>query len=169
MNGSLLVDAFGHHVWATLKVIDACEGLTDEQLATTLPGTFGTILDTLRHTVSADVNYLQVFTTDGPAEVDEESADLSAMRAAMQAMGDAWQALLATELDPERPVTRHREDGSTSTAPLGVRLAQVVHHGSDHRSQICTALTSLGLEPPDIDLWAYAGMGGRLSKTEPTG
>jgi uncharacterized damage-inducible protein DinB len=42
-----------------------------------------------------------------------------------------------------------------------VRLAQVVHHGTDHRSQVSTALTSLGVEPPDIDVWAYAREFGR--------
>jgi uncharacterized damage-inducible protein DinB len=168
MNGSLLADAFGHHVWATLQVIDVCAGLTDEQLATTVPGTYGSIIDTLRHTVNADVSYLTVFSDDGPAELDEEGADVATMRSAMEAMGPAWAALLATNLDPATPVTRRRDDGSTSTAPLGIRLAQVIHHGTDHRSQICTALTALGIEPPEIDVWSYAWKDDRLSETEPT-
>jgi uncharacterized damage-inducible protein DinB len=54
MTRSLLADAFDHHVWATLTVLDACGSLTDEQLATTVPGTYGSILDTLRHLVGAD-------------------------------------------------------------------------------------------------------------------
>jgi uncharacterized damage-inducible protein DinB len=168
MNGSLLSDAFGHHVWATLRIIDVCAGLTDDQLAATVPGTFGSIIETLRHTVGADVSYLTVFTDAGPAEIDDETADLPAMRAAMEAMGPAWAALLATDLDPEAMIVRYRDDGSESAAPLGVRLAQVVHHGTDHRSQICTALTGLGIEPPEIDVWAYAWKDGRLTETEPT-
>jgi len=47
---------------------------------------------------------------------------------------------------------------------MGVRLAQVLHHGSDHRSQICTALTSLGVEPPSIDVWDYGETTGRVSE-----
>jgi uncharacterized damage-inducible protein DinB len=168
MNGSLLADAFGHNVWATLQVLDVCAGLTEEQLATTVPGTYGTIIDTLRHTVVAEVNYLAVFTADGPMLADSETADIPTLRAAMEAMGPAWAALLATDLDAELPLTRTRDDGSTSTAPLGVRLAQVVHHGTDHRSQVCTALTALGIEPPEIDVWAYAWKDGRLSETPPT-
>ena len=39
---------------------------------------------------------------------------------------------------------------------MGIRLAQALHHGTDHRSQICTALTTLGVEPPEIDVWAFA-------------
>ena len=44
---------------------------------------------------------------------------------------------------------------------MGLRLAQVVHHGTDHRSQVCTALTSFGITPPEIDLWAYGEATGR--------
>ena len=54
MTKSLLADAFDHHVWATLRVIDACLALTPEQLQTNVPGTYGSILDTVRHLVGAD-------------------------------------------------------------------------------------------------------------------
>lgn len=63
---------------------------------------------------------------------------------------------------------RYRDDGSESGAPLGVRLAQALHHGTDHRSQICTMLTVLGVTPPEIDVWDYAWSDGRLTETEPT-
>src|SRR3954449_2839278 len=118
MNGLLLADAFAHHVWATLRIIDACEPLTPEELGTIVPGTYGTILDTLRHTVAADVSYATLFTTEGPGEVDEEHADLPTLRGATEATGGAWAAVLRTELDPTVLITRHRDDGSTSTAPL---------------------------------------------------
>jgi uncharacterized damage-inducible protein DinB len=55
MPTSLLIDAFAHHNWATQRVIDACAALTPEQLATPAPGTYGSIIDTLRHLVGADV------------------------------------------------------------------------------------------------------------------
>lgn len=168
MSGSLLADAFGHNVWATIRLLDTCASLSDEQLASTVPGTYGSIIDTLRHTVFADVSYLTVFNASGPEAGDEETADIPTMRALVEAMGPAWAALLETDLDPTTTVTRYRDDGSTSSAPLGVRLAQVVHHGTDHRSQVCTALTALGIEPPDIDVWAYAWEGDRLAETEPT-
>jgi uncharacterized damage-inducible protein DinB len=59
-------------------------------------------------------------------------------------------------------VVRRRDDGSESQAPLGIRLAQATHHGTDHRSQVCTALTTLGVEPPAIDVWDYAWKDDRL-------
>lgn len=163
-----LADAFGHHVWATLRVIDACLELSPQQLHTAVPGTYGSILDTIRHTVGADVGYLWVLTDGARPAVDEESLDLPALRTAMVENGPAWSDLLATDPDPERVVVRHRDDGSSSFAPMSLRLAQAIHHGTDHRSQICTALTTLGIEPPEIDVWAFGAEDGRVHATEAT-
>jgi uncharacterized damage-inducible protein DinB len=49
----------------------------------------------------------------------------------------------------------------SATITMGFQLAGVLQHGTDHRSQVCTALTSLGVEPPQIDLWAYGEATGR--------
>lgn len=170
MARGLLADAFAHDNWATLRLIDACLALDEAQLATTVPGTFGSIIDTMRHLVGADRSYLELLSDEvAPLpEGQEESMDPAALRAVMVEDGPAWQKLLAEELDPDRMVVRHRDDGSTSGAPLGVRLAQVIHHGTDHRSQVCTALTSLGIEPPEIDVWAWAWDQGTLTETDPT-
>lgn len=168
MSTSLLADAFGHHVWATLRIIDACMELDEDQLATTVPGTYGSILETVRHTVGADVGYLSLLTDGRRAELteDEEARmDLRQLRDAMAENEPLWRELLVRDLDPDVDVVRHRDDGTDSHAPMGIRLVQAIHHGTDHRSQICTALTSLGIEPPEIDVWAYADSHGRLRVT----
>jgi uncharacterized damage-inducible protein DinB len=170
MDGRLLRDAFGHHVWATHPVIDASAQLTRAQLASTVPGTYGSIIDTLRHLVGADSSYLWLLSGGEVTAMDDEAeaaADLTTLRAAMDEDGRVWARVLERDLDPDALVTRHRDDGSSSSAPLGVRLAQVIHHGTDHRSQVCTALTTLGVTPPDIDVWDYAASDGRLSETPP--
>jgi uncharacterized damage-inducible protein DinB len=156
MTASLLDDAMAHHIWATERLIDACGALTAEQLRTPAPGTYGTILDTLRHLVSSDGWYLTIFRdwTKLIDEDDDPDATLAELRSAIGANGAAWMELLAGELDGESDMVE-RGDGWDFHAPLGLRLAQVVHHGTDHRSQVCTALTSLGVEPPEIDLWDY--------------
>jgi uncharacterized damage-inducible protein DinB len=171
MTRSVLADAFDHHVWATLRILDACRELTSDQLKTSVSGTYGTILDTLRHTVGADCGYLWVLTDGSHARIEddeEQSMDLAALRAAMADNGPAWKELLESEPDPDGVIVRRRDDGTESAAPLGVRLAQAIHHGTDHRSQVCTALTSLGIEPPGIDAWAYAEAKGTLVVTQST-
>jgi uncharacterized damage-inducible protein DinB len=166
MDGRLLRDAFEHHVWATLTLIDTCAQLSPAQLDSTVPGTYGSIIDTLRHLVDADTSYLSLLSGGQVRPLDEEDgADLATLRAAMAADGPVWARVLERDLDPDIVVTRHRDDGSTTSAPLGIRLAQVIHHGTDHRSQVCTALTILGVTPPGIDAWDYAASLGRLSET----
>jgi uncharacterized damage-inducible protein DinB len=168
MHRSILADAIDHHVWATIRMIDACLALTPEQLETTVPGTYGTIIETVRHTVGADASYLWLLSGGRVPEVDEASMDLMALRAAMERHGPIWASVVEADLDADALMVRQRDDGSTSTAPTGIRLAQVIHHGTDHRSQVCTALTSLGVTPPEIDVWDFASSQGRLSDTPPT-
>jgi len=164
MTRPILADAFTHHVWATVRLIDACLALTPDQLATTVPGTYGSIIDTMRHLVGADASYLFVMSGGRSPVIDEETMDLPELRTAMEDHGSAWSSVLAGDLDPDTVVVRHRDDGSEGHAPLGIRLAQVVHHGTDHRSQICTALTTIGVEPPAIDVWDLAEAQGRLAE-----
>lgn len=166
MTTSLLSDAFGHHVWATQRLIDECATLTPAQLATPAPGTYGSILVTLRHLTASDGWYLSFFRDDA-AQIDEEAeASLAELRSAMTTNGARWMELLAGEIDSDEDVVE-REGGWEVHSPMGVRLAQVVHHGTDHRSQICTALTSLGVTPPEIDVWAFARATGRERSVPP--
>ena len=168
MSRSLLGDPFAHHVWATLRLIDTCLVLTPEQVARGVPGTYGSILETMRHLVGADSSYLFALTGGRVPVIDEDQMDLPQLRTAMEGNGAAWSSLVAQDLDPDLVVVRHRDDGSESHAPMGVRLAQALHHGTDHRSQICTVLTTLGVEPPAIDAWDFADQDGRLVEVPPT-
>jgi uncharacterized damage-inducible protein DinB len=168
MSRSPLADAFAHHAWATVRLIDTCLDLSPEQLETAVPGTYGSILDTLRHLVGADCGYLSTVTGGLVARIDEDRMDLAELRAVMERNGAAWSTFVARDLDPDAVLVRRRDNGSEVRAPLGIRLAQALHHGTDHRSQVCTALTTLGIEPPEIDAWEYALQDGRLVETPPT-
>ena len=161
MTTSLLSDAFRHHIWATEVILETCAGLTDDQLKTPAPGTYGPIIETLRHIVQADSFYLRIFTEGRIPEIDGDAKlSLDELREAFSAYGAAYDDLLATNPDPDAWVIE-RGDAGEFHSMTGLRLAQVVHHGSDHRSQVCTALTSLGITPPEIDLWAYGEAVGR--------
>jgi uncharacterized damage-inducible protein DinB len=164
MDASILGDAFAHHSWATLRLIDACLELEPEQLETVVPGTYGSILDTMRHIVGGDAWYLFVMTEERVPNIDESTMDLGDLRKATEGHAGEWPRLLAERSDPETVVVRTHEDGSQTSATIGIRLAQVLHHGSDHRSQVCTALTSLGVEPPTIDVWDYGETIGRVNE-----
>jgi len=149
MPRSPLADAFGHHVWATLRLIETSESLDEGQLQATAAGTYGSIIDTLRHLVASE-------------RVDDEHLALADLRAVMVEDGPEWSRVIAELDDPDRIVVREYPDGRVNRSPAGIRLAQVLHHGTDHRSQICTILTTLGIEPPDIDVWEFGVQDGRI-------
>ena len=159
MTTSLLSAAFAHHFWATERLIEACTVLTPQQLQTPVPGTYGSILDAFRHLAEGDSLYLSVVSGQ-PAAPTGGEASLAEVRSLLRRNGAAWTALLARDLDPDADVVE-LDNGWEFHIPMGVRLAQVVQHGTDHRSQVCTALTSLGMAPPEIDVWAFAEATGR--------
>ena len=163
MTTSILSDAFGHHIWANRLILDACAALTPEQLAPPVLGTYGSIETTLRHLIQADSFYLWVHDGsegEGPPIRSEDTLSIAELRAANDRHAEGYRELLAGAQDPDIDVAEHGE-GWDYVATLGIRVAQIVHHGSDHRSQICTGLTALGVAPPDIDLWAYGATTGR--------
>ena len=84
------MDAFGHHVWATLTLIDTCLALAPEQLGTSVPGTYGSILATLRHLVGADASFLPALTGGRVTVIDQEPMDLADLRTTMERDGEAW-------------------------------------------------------------------------------
>jgi uncharacterized damage-inducible protein DinB len=144
--------------------------LTAEQLQTVAPGTYGPILRTMQHLVGSDSWYLFDIAGDPARKIDPEQMDLAGLREAIVSDGEAWSRLLADDPDADRVVTEvDEEDGFERDATMGVRLAQALHHGTDHRSQICTGLTSLGVEAPAIDVWDYGLAHGRVTDRMPPG
>jgi uncharacterized damage-inducible protein DinB len=168
MSSSLLEAAFAHHVWATSRVIDACLDLSDEGLKTSVPGTRGPVLDTLRHLVLSDAFDLFTLNGDRAYYLDDEHLPLAEARVVMARNGSGWAAYLSRPLDPDEIVHEvDPTDGFERWAPIGFRLAGVLNHGTDHRSQICTALTTLGVEPPKIDVFDFGLGEGRIVEKMP--
>ena len=163
---SLLEAAFSHHVWATVRLIDACEELSSDQLQHVVPGTRGPIIETLAHIVDGDTWDLAILEARNLADVADARPDLPALRRVMTANGARWSSFLASSPDPEALVTEiDPTDGFRRVASVGMRLAGTLDHGSDHRSQICTAITSLGLRPPDLAVMTFGVEVGRVEES----
>jgi uncharacterized damage-inducible protein DinB len=156
MTGSALDEAFAHHTWATERLFDACADLTDDQLAATAPGTYGSIQQTLHHLVESDRWYVHFYPPGDqlPTMAEEPPLSLRELRSEMARNGEAWPQVLRTLTDGAADVASRGAE-FVFHSPVAIRLAQVIQHGTDHRSQVCTILSSLGIEPPEIDVWAY--------------
>lgn len=152
-----LLDAFRHHAWATRRLIDACEGLAEEELSASLPGGYGSPLATLKHILGAEAFYRSLFSGSFP---DWDWRDDGVEPAAKLAgwaddMASFWEELLSGTFDADRVLSQTRSDGSARRLRSGVMLAQALHHGNVHREQVSAVITSLGQEPPDLSAWAY--------------
>ena len=154
MNTLLLL--LQHKTWATLRLLEHCQSLVDEQLNLTIPGTYGTILDTLRHVVSADEDYYTVLTGEQPAAwflaETWDTVSLDDFAVSTRRLGPAWEAVAEDADIQRRPAVFPDGIGW----PGAVLVAQALHHADDHRTQICSILGAHGLEVPRLDVWAYA-------------
>ena len=159
MNGALL-EAFRHNSWATRQLLAFCRDLSEEQLAASATGTYGSIRATFNHLVISDGRYLRRLAGGGPAWVDRpDDAELDQLAAWTEEAGQRWERLLAEPVDAEHAFVVG--DGDVEVRG-GVIVAQALHHGNAHREQICAVLTGLGVEPPDIQPWAYGWATGRM-------
>lgn len=156
----VLLDAFRHNSWATQQLIAACRGLSQEQLTAFATAGFGDILATFNHIILSDAGYLRRLSGLAPAWLldRQASADLDQLEAWVEETARNWEQFLAGPIDAERLILL---DEGTYEAHAGVLIAQALHHGNAHREQICAILTGLGVEPPDIQGWAYGEAVGR--------
>jgi uncharacterized damage-inducible protein DinB len=149
-------------------VIDVCLDLSTEELQTNVTGTRGPILDTVRHVVESDAFDLFILTGDRAYNVETERMSLSEVRGVMERTGSGWTELISGPIDPDVVVREVDEsDGFQRWAPVGFRLAGTLEHGADHRSQICTALTTIDVEPPKINVNDFGVAAGQVVEKMP--
>lgn len=163
-----LIDAFRHNAWATREVLSACQGLSESQLETTVPGTYGSIIATLRHTVRSEAGYCRRLTGDEPTWYGSigESTSLDELAEHIDDLAARWERFLSEPFDAERSFVIGWHDGVDRDVPAGVVLVQALHHGNEHRTQICTTLSSIGVTPPELGVWDFAEATHRAPRRE---
>lgn len=150
----LLVEAFRYNKWANLHLLDVCAGFTDQQLAMTAPGTYGTIASTFFHLLAAEQRYIKRL-GGSEARINERGAfpGLVALRAEAVRSGDELIEIVP-RITPDEAHETTFQDGRF-LLHSGVVVLQALHHGNDHRTHICTILGHNGMTYGDMDVWAY--------------
>ena len=155
----ILIEAFQQKNWAMKALIATCESCSIDELTRPAAG-FGSILATLNHLVSADERYIANF--DGGRAVwgvaDRETNDLRELTARLEESSARWNWFLREPIDGER--LAFLDDGAYETH-AAVVVIQALHHASIHDEQVCKSLETIGVEPPDLQPWAYADETGR--------
>lgn len=160
-----LAESFRYNRWANLMLIAACEALTDAQLDTDMPASFGTIRKTLMHLVGGEQTMaLRTLGRQNEGELSPRRhpwPGIVGMLGLATASGDRLIEIAEAMTEDEEVVLPYM--GKEPVFPKSFFLAHALGHSAEHRTQVSVAMSLLGVESPDLDGWAYAaamGYGG---------
>jgi uncharacterized damage-inducible protein DinB len=162
----VLDDLVRHNIWATGELLALCRPLDDETLNATVPGTYGTVIATLRHMIDAESSYLYRLTGAWPDFPWErgEPVGFDVLDERVGILAAAWESMLAKgDLDTERFGQARGGDGIDFDVRAGIFLTQALHHANEHRAQILTILGARGLDAPELSGWEFALATGRMT------
>jgi uncharacterized damage-inducible protein DinB len=160
-----------HMAWANQEIFTKVSQLPDEALDSYAVNPEWTVREIVRHIASSATWYgWRLF--DKSAFTEEESAawqkklDLTEIQPAtardvltsIEYVKAADSALLAASLLPEGDVLREW-NGKIITRKRSTIIAQAIHHATEHRAQLVSALEVRGfatINLDDYDLWNYA-------------
>lgn len=150
-----------YHQWATERLLDAVQHLSDADYRRDVGLFFHSIHGTLNHLLVAEHQlWWQRLTTGSSPQVQLNAIvheDRCMVDVQLRTLSARWQGWIATldaaRWDGDLHYTTLR--GTTAQVPLAATLAHVFNHATHHRGQITAALTHLGAESPELDLIYY--------------
>ena len=125
-----LTTFFKHHLWANLTLLECCAQLTDEQLDTTVVGTYGTIRDTLQHITHAEQNYFHRISTGQRLERPENEPPMT-LAEMSESRRKTWTGSieLAATIPADDTVQLNWADGNMYNVPKSIIINQALYHG----------------------------------------
>lgn len=150
----MLIEACRYNKWANLQLLDVCAKLPAEQLQLTAAGTYGTIAATFQHMLSAEQRYVRRFGAGDPRIRESDPfPGLAVLREYAVRSGD--QLIEAAGRLTGDETSEGKDEHGIFRVKLNVILVQALHHGNDHRTQICTILGHHDIPYGEMDVWAY--------------
>lgn len=146
---------FAHNLWANLLLLERCAELTSEQLEASIPGAYGSIYKTLRHIVLAEQSYFSRISTGQPLQRPENPPHLTIAEMVESARQTGAGLIEWAPKVQDGDTVQIDWEGATVEVPKAIILTQAINHATEHRAQIMTIMTQLGVQPPDLDSWSY--------------
>ena len=152
MTENFLEKLFEHNNWSNLRIIEVCSTLSAEQLnAEPHSVTKGNIRDTLSHLVTSQRGYLALLTL--PPEARPTSPlTFAELQESARMSGDG---LLTLARGEQKPMKTPLQTKDGFLVEPWVVMVQIINHATEHREQIKSMLSALGITPPDIDGWDF--------------
>jgi uncharacterized damage-inducible protein DinB len=147
-----------YNVWATRRLLEAIEPLSDEDYRRDVGLFFKSIHGTLNHLLVGEhmLWYRRFAEGVSPKLALNEEIEPVRERLAQALRGGAanWMPLIESwpveKFEGLLSYTTMR--GQPAQLPFAATLAHVFNHGTHHRGQITAALTALGQKCPELDL-----------------
>jgi uncharacterized damage-inducible protein DinB len=150
---------YDYGYWANKKLFQVVSQLSPEQFTQTVTGSYGSIRNTLVHTLSAEWGWLDRCGghARGPALKPDDFPTL-------QSLTDVWNTVEAhvrvflvklKDEDLNRTIEFTNPRGEKRSAVLGGLMQHAATHGVHHRGQVALLLRSLGYVPGNVDLLFY--------------
>jgi uncharacterized damage-inducible protein DinB len=152
----MLVHFFRHNLWANLRILDACDGLSSSQLDASAVGTYGELGHTLVHIAASEESYLaRLAGAPAPDRAWAQGAfpGLPTLREHIRRSGE--ELVSVVESDEGARLLRGTWRGEEYALFSSVILLQAINHATEHRAQVAAILTQLGLQPPEMDAWTF--------------
>lgn len=146
---------FAHNNWANIQIIRACAVLSNDQLdAEPQSAAAGSVRSTLLHLVTSQQSYLRQLTMSLEEPLTPVSVSLiPELESFVTQSGDR---LLALARDPSRlPNQGQIQTHDGYLVEPWVLMVQIINHATEHREQIKSILSALGVTPPNIDGWMF--------------
>jgi uncharacterized damage-inducible protein DinB len=155
LSESTFMEFILYNNWANQQVLQACQNLSEDQLATMIPGAYGTIRDTLQHIIQGEAFYVGLLTGNRPQPPFQWEArpGLAEMRDYATQVGNA----LVDAINHIRPtdLVHEEEQGNKFHYQALAVFIQIINHGVEHRTNITTILNQGQSSPPAVDGWGY--------------
>ncbi|HET9015174.1 MAG TPA: DinB family protein [Thermomicrobiaceae bacterium] len=151
-----LDELFALHDWATRRLLEHCASLPASALSASAPGTYGSLLATLVHLVSADQRYLELLTGEvvEPRLREGMEPAIPVLEDHFVRQAERWRRVLE-KVDLVDVTLPSRGSWPEMPHARNLLIVQALTHGGDHRTHACTILGALGLPVPDLDGWAF--------------
>jgi uncharacterized damage-inducible protein DinB len=160
----LIHTLYNYNAWANSRILDTAALLTDDQFIASGSASFGSIRDTLVHTMSAQWLWLARWQGASPLTMlsSQVYPTLASIRARWEQIEDETRAFVSAVEDADLAgvVAYVNTQGQPWAYPLWQQMVHQVNHATQHRSEVATLLTGYGRSPGWLDLLYFVDVQG---------
>jgi uncharacterized damage-inducible protein DinB len=151
---------FEYNYWANQLMLKTAAQLSPEQLTQPTDFPWGTLRDTLIHTLDSEHMWRNLCQTnlvvDPRLNEIEDFPTLDSIASYWQnEEAQMWAYLNSLNDEAMESIVRYEVEEGTRERVLWHCLVHVVNHGTQHRSEVATMLTNFGYSPGGIDMTRF--------------